>query len=128
MQPKLSLPAVLSKVTEVYSPRLVATINKEYDIKVAKIKGPFIWHAHPDTDEFFYVLDGNLTIQIENEGNIEDVNLSKGELFVVPMGVRHKPMADEEAQIMMIEKCGTVNTGDEEESSLTKIPVDVRAE
>jgi len=126
MQPKLSLPSILSKITEVYSPRLVATVNKEYDIKVAKIKGPFIWHAHPNTDEFFYVLNGALTIQIENEGEFEDVYLGKGDLFVVPRGVRHRPMAEEEAEIMMIEKCGTVNTGDQVESDWMKVPVDVR--
>jgi mannose-6-phosphate isomerase-like protein (cupin superfamily) len=126
MQPKLSIPFILSQITEVYSPRLVATINKEYDIKVAKLNGPFVWHSHPDTDEFFYVLDGSITIQIENSGGVEDVVLAKGELFVVPKGVRHRPMADEEAQILLIEKCGTVNTGDEENSSMTKQIIDAR--
>jgi hypothetical protein len=54
MHPKLSIPTVLSKITQVYTPQLVASINKEYDIKVARISGPFIWHAHPETDEIFY--------------------------------------------------------------------------
>jgi mannose-6-phosphate isomerase-like protein (cupin superfamily) len=125
-QPKLSLPSVLSEITEVYSPRLVGNINSEYDIKVAKIKGPFIWHSHPNTDEVFYILNGTLMIQVENNGVVEDIVLRKGELFVVPKGVRHRPTADEEAEVMMIEKVGTINTGDQEGSSLTKDVVDVR--
>ena len=124
MQPKLSVPTLLSRITQPYTPQLVATVNDEYDIKIARTSGPFIWHAHPDTDEFFYILSGTLTLQLEREGVIEDVVLEKGEIFVVPMGMRHRPMG--EAEIMMIERCGVVNTGDAAASHLTKVVEDAR--
>ncbi len=124
MQSKLSIPNVLSKITEVYSPNLVANLNKEYDVKVARTKGGFIWHSHPDTDEFFYVLSGSLTIEIEGEKGREDVLLGQGELFVVPRGLRHRPVGD--AEIMLIEKVGVVNTGDAGKSELTRQVADAR--
>lgn len=142
ISPQISLPTILSQITEVYSPRLVANINREYDIKIAKIRGPFIWHSHPDTDELFYVLNGSLTIQIEIgkdvDGGIEGggrvvmeveyVVLVKGDVFVVPKG--HRPVTGEEegdgAEVMMIERCGTVNTGDEVGSGMMREVVDVR--
>lgn len=124
MQPKLSVPTVLSKITQVYSPNLVANLNKEYDIKIARTQGGFVWHAHLETDEFFYILSGSLTIEIEGENGREDVVLNQGELFVVPRGVRHRPVGD--ADIMLIEKVGVVNTGDAGESELTKEIADTR--
>ncbi|PMD33639.1 cupin 2 conserved barrel domain protein [Hyaloscypha variabilis F] len=124
MQPKLSVPTVLSKITEVFSPNLVATLNNEYDIKVARTKGGFIWHSHPDTDEFFYILSGSLTIEIEGEKGGEDVVLGQGELFVVPQGVRHRPVGD--AEIMLIERVGVVNTGDAAPSEFTSQVADAR--
>ena len=124
MHPKLSVLSVLSNITEVYSPNLVANLNKEYDIKVARTQGGFIWHAHPDTDEFFYILNGSLTIEIEGETGREDVVLGKGELFVVPRGKRHRPVGD--AEIMLIEKVGVVTTGDAGKSELTRKVTDVR--
>ena len=125
MHPKLSIPTLLSKITEVYSPNLVANLNKEYDIKIARTKGEFIWHSHPETDEFFYILSGSLTIEIEGEKGREDVVLDQGELFVVPRGVRHRPVGD--AEIMLIEKVGVVNTGDAGTSEVTREVADVRA-
>jgi mannose-6-phosphate isomerase-like protein (cupin superfamily) len=133
----LSIPTLLSQLTEIYSPRLVASINNEYDIKVAKIRGPFVWHSHPDTDELFYILNGSLTIQIETEKEeeeggmiVEDVVLVKGDVFVVPKGVRHRPTTREGegdgAEVMLIERCGTVNTGDEIGSGMRREVVDVR--
>jgi quercetin dioxygenase-like cupin family protein len=77
-------------------------------LEVAKVKGEFVWHSHPETDDFFLVLKGRLTIQLRDR----DVALSEGELFVVPRGVEHRPKADEEAHILLIEPKGTVNTGD----------------
>jgi len=126
MQPKLSIPTLLSAISQPYTPKLVATVNSEYDVKIARTSGAFIWHAHPETDEFFYILSGTLTIQLEREGGIEDVVLEKGEMFVVPMGMRHRPMG--EAEIMMIERCGVINTGDAEPSNLTKVVEDVRGD
>jgi mannose-6-phosphate isomerase-like protein (cupin superfamily) len=124
MQPKLSIHAVLSQITTPYSPKLVATLNKEYDIKVARTKGGFVWHSHADTDEFFYILSGFLTIEIENEKGREDIVLRQGELFVVPRGMRHRPIGD--AEIMLIEKVGVVNTGDAGVSEFTKEVEDAR--
>ena len=124
MHPKLSIPTLLSKITEVYSPNLVANLNKEYDIKIARTKGEFIWHSHPETDEFFYILSGSLTIEIEGESGREDVVLGQGELFVIPKGVRHRPVGD--AEIMLIEKVGVVNTGDAGTSEMTKEVADAR--
>ena len=124
MQPKLSIPTVLSKITQSYTPNLIATINSEYDIKVARTSGGFIWHSHPDTDEFFYILSGSLTIEIEGEKGREDVVLGQGEIFVVPRGVRHRPVGD--AEIMLIERVGVVNTGDAGVSEFTKEVEDAR--
>jgi mannose-6-phosphate isomerase-like protein (cupin superfamily) len=124
MQPKLSVPTVLSKITKVYSPHLVAHLNKEYDIKVVRTQGGFVWHSHPETDEFFYILSGSLTIEIEGEKGREDVVLGQGELFVVPRGVRHRPVGD--AEIMLIERAGVVNTGDAGKSEFTREVADVR--
>ena len=73
-----------------------------------KVKGEFVWHKHDDTDDFFLVLEGHLTIQLRDR----DVELDAGELFVVPRGVEHCPSADEEAHVLLIEPAGTVNTGD----------------
>ncbi len=80
----------------------------DYKLVVVKIKGEFVWHAHDDTDDFFLVLKGRLTIQLRDR----DVVLDEGELFVVPAGVEHCPRADEETHVLLIEPRGTVNTGD----------------
>lgn len=127
MHSKLSIPTLLSQIKEVYTPNLVATLNKDYDIKIARTQGSFIWHSHPDTDECFYILSGCLTIEIEIEGEREaDVVLGQGEIFVVPRGVRHRPIGD--AEIMLIERVGVLNTGDSETSEMTKHVVDTRVE
>lgn len=124
MQSKISIPAVLSQITTAYTPKLIATLNAEYDIKVARTRGGFVWHSHPDTDEFFYILSGSLRIEVEGEKGREDVVLGQGELFVVPRGVRHRPVG--EAEIMLIERVGVVNTGDAETSEFTREVEDVR--
>ena len=87
----------------------------DYKVMVAKTRGEFVWHSHPDTDDFFLVVKGQLTIQLRDR----DVVLDEGELFVVPRGVEHCPRADESAEILLIERQGTVNTGDAEPSELT---------
>jgi len=126
MQPKLSIPTVLDKITQHYSPKLVvARLDDAYEVKVARTKGDFVWHSHPENDELFYVLSGSLTIQIENGGEVEDVLMSPGEIFVIPRAVRHRPMGD--AEIMLIERAGTVNTGDAAKSNLTKEVEDFRS-
>jgi mannose-6-phosphate isomerase-like protein (cupin superfamily) len=97
----------LSTIDEHFQPRIVGYYN-ENKIQVGKIKGEFVWHSHPDTDDFFLVLKGRLTIKLR-DGEVE---LGEGELFVVARGVEHCPVADEEAHILLIEPRGTPNTGD----------------
>lgn len=103
----INLAAKLATFTEHYRPRTVGQFNGQ-DLMVVKVKGPFNWHKHDDTDDFFLVLKGRLTIQLRN-GNVE---LREGEMFVVPKGVEHCPVAEEEAHILLIEPRGTPNTGD----------------
>lgn len=102
-----NIDAVLAGVDRHWSPRTIAVVN-DYDVRVAKVLGEFTWHSHPDTDEFFMVLGGELTIEMD-EG---DVTLRSGETYVVPRGRRHRPLAVEETTIMLFEPSGTVNTGD----------------
>lgn len=97
----------LSMFDDHWSPRVVARLN-DYEIKVVKIQGEFVWHTHEDTDELFLVIDGEMTIQLR-DGN---VTLRTGQLFVVPRGVEHCPIADGEVHAMLIEPAGVVNTGD----------------
>ena len=104
---KINLAEKLSTFSEPYKPRTVGTFNG-HDLMVVKLKGPFVWHQHDHTDDFFLVLKGRLTIQLR-EG---DVHLGPGELFVVPKGVEHRPVADEEVHLLLIEPTGTPNTGD----------------
>ena len=95
-----------SLFSEHWSPKVVATLN-DYEIKLARIKGEFVWHAHDDTDELFLIVEGTLTIQLRDG----DVTLRPGQLFVVPRGVEHCPIADGEVLAMLIEPAGVVNTG-----------------
>jgi mannose-6-phosphate isomerase-like protein (cupin superfamily) len=95
-----------SLFSEHWSPKVVATLN-DYEIKLARIKGEFVWHTHDDTDELFLIVEGTLTIQLRDG----DVTLRPGQLFVVPRGVEHCPIADDEVLAMLIEPAGVVNTG-----------------
>jgi mannose-6-phosphate isomerase-like protein (cupin superfamily) len=97
----------LSLFDEQWSPRIVAQMN-DYHFKLAKIQGEFIWHQHTETDEVFFVLQGSMRIEFRDQ----TVQLNEGELIVVPTGVEHKPVADKECHILLIEPAGTVNTGD----------------
>lgn len=104
----------LSLFSEHWSPRIIAQMN-DYVFKLAKIKGEFIWHKHPETDEVFFVLSGSMVIEFRDRS----IPLNQGELFVVPQGVEHRPCAEEECHIMVIEPAGTVNTGDVENDKTT---------
>lgn len=104
----INLAEKLSKFSELWTPRIVGGYNGN-DLIVVKVKGEFVWHSHPDTDDFFMVLNGRLTIQLRDG----DVVLNPGEVFVVPRGVEHCPKAEEECEIMLIEPQGTPNTGDD---------------
>ena len=103
----INLEEKLSKFTEYWSPKIIARMN-DYHFKLAKIQGEFVWHKHEETDEVFIVLDGEMDIAFP-DGTL---NLQKGEMAVVPMGVEHKPVAENECKIMVVEPAGTVNTGD----------------
>jgi mannose-6-phosphate isomerase-like protein (cupin superfamily) len=97
----------LSKITETWQPHRLTSIN-DYDVKVVKMKGEFVWHTHPDTDELFLVVSGHLTIQLRDA----DIELGPNDVFVVPKGVEHCPRAQSEAQVLLFEPQGTINTGD----------------
>jgi mannose-6-phosphate isomerase-like protein (cupin superfamily) len=97
----------LSSFSEHWAPKVVARLN-DYEIKVVKLQGEFVWHTHDDTDELFLVLDGELTIRLRDG----DVTLGPGQLFVVPRGVEHCPVAVGEVRAVLIEPAGVVNTGD----------------
>lgn len=96
-----------SLFTEQWSPKVVARLN-DYEIKIVRIQGEFVWHTHENTDELFFVLSGQLTIRLRDG----DVVLSAGEMFVVPRGVEHSPVAEGEVRAVLVEPAGVVNTGD----------------
>ena len=97
----------LSKFSDQWTPKVIAEMN-DYQFKLVKIEGDFVWHEHDDTDEAFIVIEGSMRIEFE-EGSLE---LEEGEMYVVPKGVRHKPCADSECKVMVVEPRGVVNTGD----------------
>jgi mannose-6-phosphate isomerase-like protein (cupin superfamily) len=99
--------AALAGIANHWSPRTIAVVN-DYDVRVVKVLGEFTRHSHPDTDEFFLVLSGNLLIRMDDG----EVTLSEGDTFVVPRGRFHQPCADEETNLLLFEPSQTVNTGD----------------
>ena len=105
---KINLKEKYSKFSKHWSPRIIAEMN-DYQFKIAKIKGEFIWHNHKDTDETFIVIDGKMNMEFR-DGNVQ---VAQGEMIVIPKGVEHKPSADEECKILVIEPRGVINTGDE---------------
>ena len=107
MSDKINLDAKLATFSEHYQPRTVAQFN-DNDIMVVKLEGPFRWHKHDETDDFFLVLKGSLDIELRDR----TVTLGPRELFVVPRGVEHRPVAREEVHLLLIEPTGTPNTGD----------------
>ncbi len=102
---KINLKEKLSKFSEHWSPRIIAEMN-DYQFKLVKIKGDFVWHNHDNTDEVFIVLEGEMKIEFKDK----TVELKEGEIFVVPKGVEHKPYAEKECKIMLVEPKGVVNT------------------
>jgi mannose-6-phosphate isomerase-like protein (cupin superfamily) len=114
---KVNLAEKFAQIDEVYTPKLVAEYN-ENKVILTRARGDFVWHRHDDTDDLFFVVSGRLVIQLRDR----DVELNAGELFVVPRGVEHCPRADPEAEIMVIEPIGTVNTGDGAAGELTAEP------
>ncbi|MFK7963380.1 MAG: cupin domain-containing protein [Burkholderiaceae bacterium] len=109
----INLSNKLAAFSEHWSPKTVTKFNG-HDVMVVKVMGEFNWHSHTDTDDFFLVLKGSLTIKMR-EG---DVDLKAGEMFVVPRGVEHCPFATEEAELLLIEPTGTPNTGDSDTAAI----------
>src|ERR671918_1415164 len=107
MDEKVNLAEKLAAFDQRFSPRIVGDLN-DYKVEVVKARGEFVWHKHDDTDDFFLVLAGHLTIQLRDR----NIDLGPGDLYVVPRGVEHCPRADEEAHVLLIEPKGTPNTGD----------------
>jgi mannose-6-phosphate isomerase-like protein (cupin superfamily) len=107
---KVNLHEQFARFDDHWSPKIVASVN-DYDIKLVKVQGEFVWHQHEATDEVFLVTAGELRIQLQDR---DDVVLGPGELFVVPRGVRHRPVTAKEAHLVLLEPHATVNTGDAE--------------
>ena len=110
---KINLEEKFALFNEHWTPKIISELN-DYQIKIVKVEGDFVWHDHSETDEFFLVVEGTLFIEFEGE----TMELNAGELYVVPKGVQHRPYALEECKVMLIEPRGVVNTG-EAESDLT---------
>jgi quercetin dioxygenase-like cupin family protein len=103
----VNLESRFDDVTELWSPKVIGRVNDQY-VKIARLQGEFVWHAHDDEDELFLVIRGSMRIQLEDG----DVTLGPGELVVVPRGVRHNPVAAEECWVMLVETVTTKHTGD----------------
>jgi mannose-6-phosphate isomerase-like protein (cupin superfamily) len=103
----VNIEAMLGRFTDQWQPKRIARLN-DYDVRIVKLQGEFTWHQHADTDEFFLVISGELTIQLRDR----DVVLGPGELFVVPRGAEHCPRADAETAVLLLEPSTVVNTGD----------------
>ncbi len=99
--------AIAAALTDYWSPRVVGEVEDSY-IKVAKVRGSLCWHSHDDEDELFLILQGHLRIELEHAAAVE---LDEGEMFVVPKGVRHNPVAEQECLLMLIERKSTLHTG-----------------
>jgi len=105
----INLAQKVELINEYWDPKIIAELNGQH-VKIAKIKGQFLWHSHENEDELFYVLSGELVMHFRDKV----LKLSKGDMCVVPKGIEHKPVAIEETYILMFEPIGTLNTGDKE--------------
>ena len=109
----INLKEKLKLISEHWSPKVIAEMN-DYQLKLVKLKGEFVWHKHDETDELFFCVKGDMKIELRDGL----VSLTEGELFVVPRGVEHRPVAEQECQVLLIEPRDVINTGDVE-SDLT---------
>ncbi|MBB4688913.1 cupin domain-containing protein [Amycolatopsis jiangsuensis] len=120
----LDLQTVLAGFDAVWSPRIVTTVN-DYDIRLARFAGEHVWHKHDETDEFFLVLDGEITLGLREPDGERTVRLSRGQLFVVPRGTFHKPSAEHESVVLLVEPSGTLSVGDDHEEVPDTVDVTV---
>jgi len=104
---KINFQEKFSKFSQKWSPRVIGEMNN-YQFKIVKINGDFVWHSHKDTDETFIVIEGNMSIKFRNG----EVQLSEGEMFIVQKGVEHKPSSKQECKVLLVEPKGVINTGD----------------
>ena len=112
-----------NQIDNYWDPKVAAEFNGQ-QLRLAKLKGEFVWHSHANEDELFWVLEGNLTIEIRDENRDERaIHLMPGEILVIPKGTEHRPVANEEVKVALIEPASTVNTG-ETESELTKTNIE----
>lgn len=103
---KINIYEKLNLFNEYWSPKIIGEVNESY-VKIAKLKGEFLWHTHENEDEMFYVLKGLLTIKLRDK----DIILNEGEFFIIPKGIEHMPVAEDETHVMLIEAKTTLNTG-----------------
>lgn len=116
---KVNIAQKLALITEYWSPRIVGELNGQH-VKLTKLKGDFIWHHHEHEDEMFLVIKGTLLMRLRDG----DVTLNEGEFFVVPKGIEHQPVADEEVHVLLFEPAGTLNTGNvRNERTLEKLKI-----
>ena len=106
MNEKVSLAEKLAGFTEQWQPRIVGELNGQH-VKVVKLQGEFVWHHHDEEDELFLVIKGAMTIQLRDR----DIHLGEGEFFIVPRGIEHRPVASDEAHVLLFEPASTLNTG-----------------
>ena len=106
MNQKENIYKLFDVIKEYWSPKVIAEVNDEY-VKIAKLKGSLVWHTHENEDELFYIIKGNLEIQLEDQ----TINLSEGDFYVVTKGIKHNPIAKEECWVMLVEKKETKHTG-----------------
>ena len=109
--PTTNIDTVLASFEDLWHPRILTRVN-DYDVRVAKLEGTFVWHSHPDTDELFIVLDGGLDIGLRQSGAESVVHLERHDVFVVPRGVEYRPESGNGATVMLLEPTGTLSTGD----------------
>lgn len=114
---RINIADKLSRIEDQWAPKIIAEMDG-FQIKLVKLEGDFVWHSHPETDEAFLVIEGRLRIDFRDGA----VLLEQGEMLVVPKGVEHKPFAEAECQVMLLEREGTVNTGDAAENARTSDP------
>ncbi len=114
---KVNLAEKFARFTDHWSPKVVARVD-DYEIKLVKLQGAFVWHRHSREDELFLVVKGRMTIRLRDR----EIHLDQGEFFVVPQGVEHLPFAEEECQVLLFERQGVVNTGDVENERTVRDP------
>ena len=110
---KVNISEKFSKISEYYKPKLIGELNGQH-VKIAKLKGEFIWHKHDDEDEMFLISKGKLLMELRENNSIVNIELNEGEFLIVPRGVEHKPVAKEEVHLLLFEPAGTLNTGNVE--------------